>query len=242
MISSGPRSGFLVSTFASVHGLRLAAAAWNSGSPGRGHRVGLVQLPWPRPRSRRWRTRSGTGRRSAARRGCGWPGCASTGEPTCSAEIGSGSTPRNGAGSIATDAADRPRPARIWVSSPPKEWPMTAGFRSSRRMTVVEVVGDLRRPTCRRRPRDARWPPRRSRGRPASPASARCSRPPRRRVAQRSQLLGSSHRPWTKTTGVRPVAFARSTCSASCSVMRRRGRVGGHGESSCVGGRSGLRP
>ena len=36
-------------------------------------------------------------------------------------EIGSGSTPRNGAGSIATDAADRPRPARICVSRPPKE-------------------------------------------------------------------------------------------------------------------------
>ena len=36
MISSGPRSGFSVSTFASVHGLRLAAAAWNSGSPGAG--------------------------------------------------------------------------------------------------------------------------------------------------------------------------------------------------------------
>ena len=36
MISSGQRSGFLVSTFASVHGLKLAAAAWNSGLPGAG--------------------------------------------------------------------------------------------------------------------------------------------------------------------------------------------------------------
>ena len=33
MISSGPRLGFLLSTFASVHGLRLAVAAWNSGAP-----------------------------------------------------------------------------------------------------------------------------------------------------------------------------------------------------------------
>src|SRR5262245_56050443 len=33
MISIGPRAGFFVSTFASVHGLRLAAAAWKSGSP-----------------------------------------------------------------------------------------------------------------------------------------------------------------------------------------------------------------
>ena len=44
MISSGPRSGFFVSTFASVHGLRFAVAAWNSGSPGRRDGVGLVEL------------------------------------------------------------------------------------------------------------------------------------------------------------------------------------------------------
>ena len=34
MISSGPRLGFLVSTCASVRGLRFAATAWNSGAPG----------------------------------------------------------------------------------------------------------------------------------------------------------------------------------------------------------------
>jgi hypothetical protein len=39
--------------------------------------------------------------------------------------------------------------------------------------------------------------------------------------AQRSQLLGSSQRPWTKTTGGLPVAFAVSTCCFSCSVMVR---------------------
>src|SRR2546421_2923715 len=33
MMSSGPRSGFLVSTLASVQGLRFAAAAWKIGSP-----------------------------------------------------------------------------------------------------------------------------------------------------------------------------------------------------------------
>jgi hypothetical protein len=49
-------------------------------------------------------------------------------------EIGSGSTPRNGAGSIATEAAARPRPARIWVSRPPNECPITAGLLSSPRM------------------------------------------------------------------------------------------------------------
>jgi hypothetical protein len=57
------------------------------------------------------------------------------GEAARSDEIGSGSTPRNGAGSIATDTAARPRPARIWVRSPPNECPMMAGFLSSPRMT-----------------------------------------------------------------------------------------------------------
>ena len=32
---------------------------------------------------------------------------------------------------MATEAIDKPRPARIWVSRPPKEWPMTAGFLAS---------------------------------------------------------------------------------------------------------------
>ena len=38
-------------------------------------------------------------------------------------------------------------------------------------------------------------------------------------AAQRSQLLGSSHRPWMKTTGCSPVALARATSCASCSVI-----------------------
>jgi hypothetical protein len=29
---------------------------------------------------------------------------------------------------MATDAAARPRPAMIWVRSPPNEWPMTTGL------------------------------------------------------------------------------------------------------------------
>jgi hypothetical protein len=53
-----------------------------------------------------------------------------------SEEIGSGSTPRNGAASIATEAAARPRPATICASSPPNEWPMTAGLRSSCSITT----------------------------------------------------------------------------------------------------------
>ena len=36
--------------------------------------------------------------------------------------------------------------------------------------------------------------------------------------AHRSQLLGRSQRPWTNTTGVRPVSFARSISRWSCSA------------------------
>src|SRR2546428_5176564 len=41
MTSSGPRFGFSVSTCASVHGLRLAVAAWKSGAPDGRHGKGL---------------------------------------------------------------------------------------------------------------------------------------------------------------------------------------------------------
>ncbi len=61
-------------------------------------------------------------------------GLPSTGHADLSAENGSGSTPRNGAGSIGTVAADSPRPARICASRPPNEWPMMAGFFVSPRM------------------------------------------------------------------------------------------------------------
>src|SRR6185295_18754349 len=37
--------------------------------------------------------------------------------------------------------------------------------------------------------------------------------------AQLSQLEGSSHSPWMKTTGVAVVAFACSTCARSASVI-----------------------
>ena len=65
-------------------------------------------------------------------------GLCSTALATRSAEIGSGSTPRNGAGSIATEAAERPRPATICVSRPPNECPITAGFFSSWRITSAK--------------------------------------------------------------------------------------------------------
>src|SRR5919106_3621254 len=76
MMSSGPRSGFLLSTFALVTGLRFAVAAWKIIAP----------------------------------------------EP-------------------GTDAS--PRPARIMVSSPPKECPMTAGFPRQPADHLGVPVGDL---------------------------------------------------------------------------------------------------
>ena len=70
-------------------------------------------------------------------------GLPSTGDADFSAEIGNGSTPRNGAGSMATDAADSPRPARICVSRPPNEWPTIDGLLLELADHVREVIGDL---------------------------------------------------------------------------------------------------
>ena len=44
---------------------------------------------------------------------------------------------------MATDTAASPRPAMIWVISPPNECPMTAGFWSKLSDDVGEVVGHL---------------------------------------------------------------------------------------------------
>src|SRR5690349_19868255 len=61
----------------------------------------------------------------------------------------------------------------------------------------------------------------------ANPAASKCS-------VQRSQLLPSSHSPWMKTTGVRPLAFAVVTCSVSCSVIGlTRGSLSGNRRVAC---------
>ena len=141
-----------------------------------------------------------------------------TGLADFSAEIGSGRTPRNGAGSIATDTADSPRPARIWVSRPPNEWPITTGFWSS--LETISSKWSATWPTvflaktsgCSLASSTVSG----SSGQPGvsavKPASSNS-------VAQRSQLLGSSQRPWMKTTGFKPVALARATAWPSCSVI-----------------------
>src|SRR6266542_6983031 len=99
MSNSGPRSELLLLTFASAHGLRLAVAAWNNGAPGAATwnvscscfaSSSLRALAHPYLNCSRV---SVTARLQLA-------GFASTGEADLSEEIGSGSTPRKGAGSI----------------------------------------------------------------------------------------------------------------------------------------------
>src|SRR4051794_34038366 len=101
MSSSGPRSERLVSTLASVQGLRFAAAAWNRGAPGAATwnvscsclaSSSLTALAQPYVNCSRL---SVTARFQLV-------GFASTGEADLNEEIGSGRTPRKGAGSIAT--------------------------------------------------------------------------------------------------------------------------------------------
>jgi hypothetical protein len=111
-MSSGPRFGFLLSTLASVHGFRFAVAAWKSGRPEAGTAkveyssfASSSVTAFAKPK-RNCSYVSGTARLRLA-------GLPSTGRADFSAEIGSGSTPRNGAGSIATEAAASPRPATI---------------------------------------------------------------------------------------------------------------------------------
>jgi hypothetical protein len=58
-------------------------------------------------------------------------GLRQTTELTLADDSGTGSTPLTGAGSIATAASASPRPSRICATSPPNEWPITIGLRSS---------------------------------------------------------------------------------------------------------------
>src|SRR5207253_2674491 len=104
--------GFAVSTFASVQGLRFAVAAWNRGVPDAGTANSSYSC----------RASSSLTALAKAYRNCSYvsgtararfAGLPSTGHADRSAENGSGRTPRNGAGSIATHTPAQPRPARI---------------------------------------------------------------------------------------------------------------------------------
>ena len=69
-----------------------------------------------------------------------WPrvsGLSKNRPATLSVENGRGRTPRKTPGSIATVAAERPRPASICASKPPVECPITAGFLSKALMISV---------------------------------------------------------------------------------------------------------
>ena len=68
---------------------------------------------------------------------CRFAGLPSTGHADFKAENGNGSTPRNGAGLMATVADDSPRPATICASRPPNEWPITTGLRTSPWITAA---------------------------------------------------------------------------------------------------------
>src|SRR5712691_2635635 len=216
-INSGPRSGFSVLTLASVHGFTLAVAAWKSGTPD----AGTAKVLWrsfasssltafAKPK-RNWSNVSGTARFRLA-------GLPRTGHADFSAEKGNGSTPWKGAGSIATVAKASPRPARICASRPPNEWPITAGFAFNPRTSwskwsaICPTVLWANTSGCAFASSTVSG----SSGQPGVsavyPAASNI-------VAQRSQLLGSSQRPWTNTTGCSPVVLARSTCSISWSVI-----------------------
>ena len=68
----------------------------------------------------------------------GVSGLTRNGPTPLSTEAGRGRTPRKTPGSIATVAADSPRPASICASKPPVECPMTAGLWS--RALMISVV------------------------------------------------------------------------------------------------------
>src|SRR5215217_370341 len=147
MISSGPRFGFLGSTFASVKGFTFAFAICARATPG------------PATWYVSYSCRASSSSSALAHPYLNWSnvrviarprlsGFASTGPVTFSVDSGSGRTPRNGPGSMATEAADSPRSAIISVSRPP------VGMAHHRRL-LVELAdrGHRRDHTRDRRPR-----------------------------------------------------------------------------------------
>src|SRR6476661_8638776 len=109
MINIGPRSGLVLSALTSVAGLMLAKAAWNSGIP--------EPATWNWSYSS-WASSSETALAKPNRNWskvrvmarCRFAGLDNTAEDALRALIGSGSTPRDGAGEIAQVAAASPRP------------------------------------------------------------------------------------------------------------------------------------
>src|SRR5258706_4040947 len=128
--SSGPRVALAVLTFVAELGLNVAVATWNSGRPG----AGIAYLAYSS-----WASCSETAL-VKPKRNCAsvsdtarlrLSGLPRTGKPDLSAESGSSGTPLGGAGSMAMAAAARSRPSKFCTNKPPKEWPMSTGFRPS---------------------------------------------------------------------------------------------------------------
>src|SRR5207342_1660829 len=137
------------------------------------------------------------------------------GPDALSVDRGSGRTPRNTPGSMATVAAESPRPASIWANNPPVECPITAGFFSS--LPITSAVWSA---TCFSvfLPKPSGFARASSIVSGSSGQSGVSGAYPAclNKSAQLAQLLGSSQRPWMKTTGVLPEAFA-----ASISLLSR---------------------
>src|SRR5262249_32199223 len=161
-------------------------------------------------------------------------GSRSSGPTPLSTENGSGSTPRKTPGSIATVTADRPRPASLSARRPPVEWPRIAGFLFRPWMTCVVCAATSSRlflasasGSARATSTDAG-----SSGQSGVNATYPASS---NTAAQRSQLEGSSQSPWMNTTGVAPLAFARSICSASRLVIGVGAALESSGAFVCAG-------
>ena len=206
MISSGPRSGFLVLTLASVHGLRLAVAAWKSGSPGRRHRERLVELLGLVLADR---VREGVAELLVRERHR-----ATAVERVAEHRRGRLAAPRSAAAARRGTAPDRSPPRRPRAAAGEDLRQQAAeGVPDDRRLLreladhVLEVIGDL---ADRLAGEHLRMGVRLVDGLGIVGPARRERRVTRllEELRQRSQLLGSSHRPWTKTTGVWPDALA----------------------------------
>ena len=137
---SGPPISLAVSTLAGEWGLKLAAAASNSGLPG----AGIVHFSNSESDSSSEIALPNAYRNcSAVSETALWrlPGFLNTGRVARKAESGSGSTPLICASSIATAARARSWPSSFCAIIPPKEWPTRIGLLGKLAMRA-RVVGD----------------------------------------------------------------------------------------------------
>ena len=169
--------------------------------------------------------------------GCRFAGLPSAADAYLSAETRSGSTPRNGAGSMATDTACETAPSENLRQQPAEGVPNDGWLLSQGADDRGEGVGDLADGlACERLEMRTGL---RGRLGVVGPPVCQCTHPAvSNRSAQRSQLLDSRHRPWTKTAGARPEAFARPICPAAMLGSQRRADelIGGHEYSSFSAG------